>query len=61
VDYSTVTEKFGGTYRTLAVETLSVSKERLCELAGVKSDIVFDKLRAVTLLPESAGPNHSIA
>lgn len=61
VDYSTVTEKFGGTYRTLAVEALSVSKGRICELAGVKSDIVFDRLRAVTLLPESAGPNHSIA
>jgi hypothetical protein len=61
VDRSTITERFNGTYRTLEVETLEVSKGKLCELAGVKSDIRFVNLKAVTLLPESAGPNHSVA
>lgn len=60
VDYSTIIEKFNGSYRTLAVETLIESKRKLCELAGVK-DAYFSNLRAVALLPESAGPNASIA
>jgi hypothetical protein len=60
MDYTTITDKFNGLFKTLAVETLIESKRRLCELAGVP-DIVFNKLVSVPLLPESAGPNVSIA
>lgn len=60
MDLKTITEKFNGSYKSLATETLIESKRRLCELAGVKS-AYFSKLRAVTLLPESAGPTSSIA
>jgi len=61
VDYSTVIEKFNGSYRTLAVETLIESKRKLCELAGLKGDVFFKNLSAVWLLPESAGPNLKVA
>jgi hypothetical protein len=61
VDFGTVTEKFTGLYRSLAVDTLMVSKGRLLELAGIKHDLVFNRLKAVTLIPESAGPNSPIA
>jgi hypothetical protein len=60
VDYSTITEKFNGKFKTLAAGTLLESKARLCELAGCQ-DIMFTKLVSVPLLPESAGPNVSIA
>jgi len=61
VDHSTVIEKFNGSYRTLAVETLIESKRKLCELAGLKGDVFFKNLSAVWLLPESAGPNLKVA
>lgn len=61
MDHTTIIEKFNGKYRTLAAETLIESKRRLCELAGVSESIMFQKLHAVALLPESAGPNTSVA
>jgi hypothetical protein len=60
VDYSSITDEFNGKFKTLAVETLLESKRRLCELAGCQ-DIVFTNLVSTALLPESAGPNVSIA
>lgn len=61
IDYTTITEKFSGLFKTLAPETLYESKRRLCELANVKADIVFTSLRAVTLIPESAGPSSTVS
>jgi hypothetical protein len=61
VDYSTIKNPFDGLFKSFDVQILKESKRRLCELAGLPEDVLFTKLKAKTLLPESAGPNNKVA